>query len=122
MTFGGALYVGTSQRNHDHQCSKSLPWAALSVYSGHWFWLQIDRCVFLSLKRDFFSEILRLRKKVVAVFRELPASVAALDRLGLSLTMTLNDGAVAAQNCYARRDTNLFAPWGHLDTDAMDSV
>jgi hypothetical protein len=41
---------------------------------------------------------------VVAVFRELPASVAALDRLGLSLTMTLNDGAVAAQNCYARRD------------------
>jgi hypothetical protein len=22
-------YVGTSQRKHDHQCSKSLPWAAL---------------------------------------------------------------------------------------------
>jgi hypothetical protein len=41
---------------------------------------------------------------MVVVFRELPPSVVALDWLGLSLKLTLNDGAVAAQYCYARRD------------------
>jgi hypothetical protein len=29
---GWRAYLGTSQRNHDHQCSKSLPWTAL-VYT-----------------------------------------------------------------------------------------
>jgi hypothetical protein len=39
------------------------------------------------------------------VFHELHAAVAALDRLGLSLKLTFNGGALAAQYRYERRDT-----------------
>jgi hypothetical protein len=48
---------------------------------------------------------------VVVVFRELPPSVVALDSLGLSLKLTFNGGAVAAQYCYARRAM----PWPQSD-------
>jgi hypothetical protein len=54
---------------------------------------------FFSSKRDF-PDLFRnfmASQRVIVVFRELPASVAALDRLGLSLEMTFNDGMVVAQ-------------------------
>jgi hypothetical protein len=54
-------------------------------------------------------------QKVVVVLRELPALIATLDGLGLSLKMTSNEGVVAAQNCYARGDVTTVVPLSKTD-------
>jgi hypothetical protein len=90
MTFGGTISV-QSRSFERYLCTFCKS-----------FRLQIDRSAFfvkMWFLRNFASS-----QTVVVVFRELPPSVVALDWLGLSLKLTLNGGALAAQYRYARRD------------------
>jgi hypothetical protein len=62
---------------------------------------------FSSLKRDFFGNF-TTSQKVIVVFRAPAASVAALDGFGLTLRLTLNDGAVAAPYRYEEGDSGSY--------------
>jgi hypothetical protein len=69
---GWRAYLGASQHNHDHP-----PLDGSCVHSANGFGCKLVAAFFL-LKR-YFSEVLRLRKREVVAFRELPVSVAAID-------------------------------------------
>jgi hypothetical protein len=52
---GWRAYLGTSQRNHDHQCSKSLPWTAL-VYT-------VPMVLAVNWSLRFFADNVRVRRQ-----------------------------------------------------------